>query len=94
VPSKEEAARISNLYAPEHLIINTDDAETWLPLITDAGSCFLGRWTPESVSCSQGAAPRPLLRRRRVHGIRAGPASVAPVPMGMLWAATARPHVL
>ncbi len=49
VPDRKEAARISNLYAPEHLIINTDDAEEWLPLITDAGSCFLGRWTPESV---------------------------------------------
>lgn len=49
VSSREEAIAFSNLYAPEHLIINTADAEDWLPHITDAGSVFLGRWTPESV---------------------------------------------
>ena len=46
---REEAAAFSNMYAPEHLIINTADAEDWLPSITHAGSVFLGRWTPESV---------------------------------------------
>ena len=49
VGSKQEAADLSNLYAPEHLIINVEDAEDWLPLIDNAGSVFLGRWTPESV---------------------------------------------
>lgn len=49
VASKEEACRLSNLYAPEHLIVNTDDAESYLPLVHNAGSVFLGRWTPESV---------------------------------------------
>ncbi|KAK9797101.1 hypothetical protein WJX73_010226 [Symbiochloris irregularis] len=47
--SRQEAASISNLYAPEHLIVNTADAEDWLPLLQNAGSIFLGRWTPESV---------------------------------------------
>ena len=36
-------------YAPEHLIVNAADAEAWLPLLDNAGSVFLGRWTPESV---------------------------------------------
>ena len=36
-------------YAPEHLIVNTEDAEEWLPQLENAGSIFLGRWTPESV---------------------------------------------
>lgn len=36
-------------YAPEHLIVNVADAEAWLPLLDNAGSVFLGRWTPESV---------------------------------------------
>ena len=36
-------------YAPEHLIVNTEDAEDWLPMLENAGSIFLGRWTPESV---------------------------------------------
>lgn len=46
---QEEAARFSNLYAPEHLIVNTEDAEEWLPLLDNAGSVFLGPYTPESV---------------------------------------------
>jgi histidinol dehydrogenase len=49
VDSKEEAASFSNRYAPEHLIVNVEDAESWLPLLDNAGSVFLGRWTPESV---------------------------------------------
>eukprot|EP00238_Polyblepharides_amylifera_P008898 CAMPEP_0196581966 /NCGR_PEP_ID=MMETSP1081-20130531/36721_1 /TAXON_ID=36882 /ORGANISM="Pyramimonas amylifera, Strain CCMP720" /LENGTH=407 /DNA_ID=CAMNT_0041902399 /DNA_START=380 /DNA_END=1603 /DNA_ORIENTATION=- len=49
VADKETACNFSNLYAPEHLIVNVDDAESWLPSITEAGSVFLGRWTPESV---------------------------------------------
>ena len=49
VRSKEEAASFSNRYAPEHLIVNVADAEGWLPLLDNAGSVFLGRWTPESV---------------------------------------------
>ena len=44
-----EAANFSNMYAPEHLIVNVEDAEDWLPLLDNAGSVFLGRWTPESV---------------------------------------------
>ena len=40
---------LSCRYAPEHLIVNTADAEEWLPLLQNAGSIFLGRWTPESV---------------------------------------------
>ncbi|KAI3435589.1 hypothetical protein D9Q98_001654 [Chlorella vulgaris] len=49
VGSKEEAAEFSNRYAPEHLIVNVEDAESWLPLLDNAGSVFLGRYTPESV---------------------------------------------
>ena len=49
VPSREAAAEFSNGYAPEHLIVNIEDAESMLPLLDNAGSVFLGRWTPESV---------------------------------------------
>ena len=45
----QEAVRISNLYAPEHLIVNIEDAESILDSLDNAGSVFLGRWTPESV---------------------------------------------
>ncbi|KAL5578122.1 hypothetical protein UlMin_019821 [Ulmus minor] len=44
-----EAVSFSNLYAPEHLIINVKDAEKWEGFIENAGSVFLGQWTPESV---------------------------------------------
>ncbi|KAL8108803.1 hypothetical protein AgCh_025046 [Apium graveolens] len=44
-----EAITFSNIYAPEHLIINVKDAEKWESFIENAGSVFLGQWTPESV---------------------------------------------
>jgi histidinol dehydrogenase len=49
VDSVDAAVEISNLYAPEHLIVNIEDAESILPKLDNAGSVFLGRWTPESV---------------------------------------------
>ena len=44
-----QAFEVSNRYAPEHLIVQTEDARRWLPSIESAGSVFLGRWTPESI---------------------------------------------
>lgn len=44
-----EAVSFSNLYAPEHLIMNVEDSEKWETFIENAGSVFLGQWTPESV---------------------------------------------
>lgn len=41
------ALRISNDYAPEHLILQLRDARQHLPAITSAGSIFLGAWSPE-----------------------------------------------
>lgn len=49
VDSLEQALAVSNDYAPEHLIINTEKAEQLLDLVEAAGSVFLGRWTPESL---------------------------------------------
>ena len=49
VSGRDAAVAFSNAYAPEHLIVNTADAEEWLPALDNAGSVFLGRWTPESV---------------------------------------------
>lgn len=40
---------IANAYAPEHLIVQTADPRALLPRIRNAGSVFLGPWTPESV---------------------------------------------
>jgi len=43
------AIEISNRYAPEHLILQVENARTLLPKVRNAGSVFLGPWAPESV---------------------------------------------
>ena len=48
VPSREEAMRWSNEYAPEHLIIQASDAEEMAKGVINAGSIFVGQWSPES----------------------------------------------
>jgi histidinol dehydrogenase len=45
----EEACVISNEYAPEHLIVQTAEPRALLNKLENAGSIFLGNWTPESV---------------------------------------------
>jgi len=49
VETLDEAFAVSNAYAPEHLILQIDDARHWLEAVRAAGSVFLGRWTPESL---------------------------------------------
>src|SRR6056300_471746 len=44
----DSAIEVSNRYAPEHLIVQTDNARDLLPKIKYAGSVFLGKWSPES----------------------------------------------
>lgn len=43
-----QAMDISNQYAPEHLIISTANAEELGEMVINAGSVFLGYYTPES----------------------------------------------
>ncbi|MCH8495385.1 MAG: histidinol dehydrogenase [Balneolales bacterium] len=49
VESESEAIEFTNDYAPEHLIINTENADDMVESIQTAGSVFVGQWTPESV---------------------------------------------
>lgn len=44
----EQCVAISNRYGPEHLIIQTQNADKLVEQITSAGSIFLGDWSPES----------------------------------------------
>ena len=44
-----EAMALSNEYAPEHLILQVDGAEAVVEQVQNAGSVFIGAWTPESV---------------------------------------------
>ncbi|KAL4948059.1 histidinol dehydrogenase-domain-containing protein [Aspergillus filifer] len=45
----EEAMELSNDYAPEHLILQLENAEAVVEKVQNAGSVFIGKWTPESV---------------------------------------------
>lgn len=44
-----EAVELMNEYAPEHLIISCNNVETIAEQITNAGSVFIGNYSPESV---------------------------------------------
>lgn len=48
VKTKSEAIDLLNEYAPEHLIIACKDADKLAGKITNAGSIFLGNYSPES----------------------------------------------
>ncbi|MBO5565886.1 MAG: histidinol dehydrogenase [Succinivibrio sp.] len=47
--SLEEAAEISYIYAPEHLILQIAEPDFLLPKLRNAGSIFVGAYTPESL---------------------------------------------
>jgi histidinol dehydrogenase len=49
VESTNQAMEFSNRYAPEHLIINTENTEQLSEQVVNAGSVFIGPWTPESM---------------------------------------------
>jgi histidinol dehydrogenase len=44
----EQAYEVSNAYAPEHLIVQVENARNSLDKLTNAGSIFVGQWSPES----------------------------------------------
>ncbi|MBL4910713.1 MAG: histidinol dehydrogenase [Alteromonadaceae bacterium] len=44
----EQAIEVSNEYGPEHLIIQTQEPQTLLARLRNAGSIFVGAYTPES----------------------------------------------
>ena len=47
--SREMIIDIINSYSPEHLILQLKNPETLVPAIRNAGSIFLGPWSPEAV---------------------------------------------
>ncbi|CAG8446381.1 5639_t:CDS:2 [Cetraspora pellucida] len=48
VNNMKEAMEFSNDYSPEHLILHIDEAEKWVDAIENAGSVFVGAYSPES----------------------------------------------
>jgi histidinol dehydrogenase len=49
VPDLATAMEVSNRYAPEHLILQVAAPRDWLGRVRNAGSVFLGAWTPETM---------------------------------------------
>ncbi len=49
VKDMDEACRISNRIAPEHLELSVADPQAWLPKLKHAGAIFMGRYTSESL---------------------------------------------
>jgi histidinol dehydrogenase len=47
VPDLDTAMQVANEYAAEHLILEVAEPRRWLPQIHNAGSIFLGAWSPE-----------------------------------------------
>ena len=49
VPDFSKAVEVSNIIAPEHLQLCFDNAENYLGYIKNAGSVFIGFWSPEAM---------------------------------------------
>src|SRR5262249_50898339 len=49
VDSIDAAIALSNAYAPEHLILHVGEPRRALEKVANAGSVFLGAWSPETV---------------------------------------------
>jgi histidinol dehydrogenase len=70
VEDLDTAVDVSNRYAPEHLILNTADAADRAGRVRNAGSVFIGPWTPESLGdyCSGTNHVLPTYGWARSHG--------------------------
>ena len=68
----DEAMRVSNEYAPEHLILQLRDAEQVVDRVMNAGSVFIGQWTPESVGDYSAGVN---------HSLRKSPCFIFPLPL-------------
>lgn len=70
VESLDAAAELANYYAPEHLSIQTERPEDVLARIRNAGSVFLGPYSPEAVGdyCSGANHVLPTSGVARVQG--------------------------
>jgi histidinol dehydrogenase len=49
VKDSDQAMELLNEYAPEHLILSCEDAGRLAGIVVNAGSVFLGNYSPESV---------------------------------------------
>ena len=69
VDSIATAIAISNRYAPEHLILQVENARQYVSQVRNAGSIFLGKWSPEAAGdyCSGTNHVLPTYGHARSH---------------------------
>jgi len=67
--------RVCKYYCSEHLIINTNDCDELADKIINAGSIFLGAYTPESAGDYAPEQITPCLQwlRQKLHGVSLEP---------------------
>ena len=65
VSDREEAARLSDLYAAEHLEVQADDLDWWLENLVNYGSLFLGEETCVTYG-DKSSGPNHVLPTKRV----------------------------
>jgi histidinol dehydrogenase len=70
VPDLETGFQLANDYAPEHLILQLASPRRWLAQVRNAGSVFLGAWTPETLGdyCSGTNHVLPTAGHARARG--------------------------
>jgi phosphoribosyl-ATP pyrophosphohydrolase / phosphoribosyl-AMP cyclohydrolase / histidinol dehydrogenase len=78
--SIEEAFVFSNDYAPEHLILHLQNADEKVRLVQNAGSVFVGPFSPERYVDNAALVLEPLFSRRYavVATMRQGPTTRSP----------------
>jgi histidinol dehydrogenase len=69
VPDLRVALAVANDYAPEHLILAVREPRHWLTEVQNAGSVFLGAWSPEALGdyCSGTNHVLPTYGYARTH---------------------------
>ncbi len=81
--SREEAARLSDARAPEHLEVHCDDLDWWLGRLRNYGSLFLGPETTVAFG-DKASGPNHILPTRRA-GRYTGGLSVAKFTKTLTW---------
>ena len=72
--SREEAARLSDAYAPEHLEVQAADLDWWLGRLRNYGSLFLGEETNVTYG-DKSSGPNHILPTKAPRGTPAASAS-------------------
>jgi phosphoribosyl-ATP pyrophosphohydrolase / phosphoribosyl-AMP cyclohydrolase / histidinol dehydrogenase len=66
VENTDEAMALANDYAPEHLVLQVQNAADIISLVQNAGSVFIGPWAPESVGDYSAGVNHSLRKSQKI----------------------------